>query len=114
MKAAIYKLFEKSLYNTFDKQLQKKKHTNRKRGIMMTEIKGISDLGNYTENWTIKEPTSIQNKNRICSAADSEEYEKRKAVSQLTEELMKGKKSGQEKGWIDLIAIEKHLNMIDE
>ena len=58
----------------------------------MPNIKPISDLRNYTEV----------------------DYERTQATLRLMNELAKGRKSGEEKGWLALEAVEEHLGIADE
>lgn len=42
---------------------------------------------------------------------DIEDYEKTQATIRLMNELEKGRKSGEEKGWLTLEAVEEHLDV---
>ena len=43
---------------------------------------------------------------------DMQEYEKEQATLQLMQELAKGRKSGEEKGWLTLTEVEKTLELL--
>lgn len=43
---------------------------------------------------------------------DMQEYEKEQATLQLMQELVKGRKSGEEKGWLTLAEVEKSLELL--
>lgn len=43
---------------------------------------------------------------------DMQEYEKEQATLQLMQELVKGQKSGEEKGWLTLAEVEKSLELL--
>lgn len=43
---------------------------------------------------------------------DMQEYEKTQAMLQLMQELAKGRKSGEEKGWLSLEEVEKSLGLL--
>lgn len=45
---------------------------------------------------------------------DMQDYERTQATLRLMNELAKGRKSGEEKGWLTLEAVEKHLGIADE
>ena len=45
---------------------------------------------------------------------DMHDYEKTQATLRLMNELAKGRKSGEEKGWLTLEAVEKHLGITHE
>lgn len=45
---------------------------------------------------------------------DMHDYEKAQATTRLINELAKGRKPGEEKGWLTLDAVEKHLGLSDE
>ena len=70
----------------------------------MTIIKPVSDLRNYNE--VLKDvktgnPVYLTRNGRGCYViVDIEEYERREAIDSLMNELEKGRKSGDEQGWI--------------
>ncbi len=45
---------------------------------------------------------------------DMRDYEKTQATLRLMNELAKGRKSGEEKGWLTLEAVEEHLGITHE
>ena len=45
---------------------------------------------------------------------DMHDYEKTQATLRLMNELAKGRKSGEEKGWLTLEAVEEHLGITHE
>ena len=45
---------------------------------------------------------------------DIQDYEKTQATIQLMNELEKGRKSGEEKGWLTLEAVEENLGLSHE
>ncbi len=81
----------------------------------MPNIKPVSDLRNYNEvlkNVSVGEPVFLTKNGRGRYAiVDIEEYEKTKAIIKLMSELSKGEKSAQNKGWINLEDVEKHLGL---
>lgn len=73
----------------------------------MPNIVPISDLRNYTsvlDNVSVGSPVYLTKNGRGCYAiidiAEQEEYEKAKAALRLMCELDKGRRSGEENGWI--------------
>ncbi|MDL2249701.1 prevent-host-death family protein [Lachnospiraceae bacterium PF1-21] len=79
----------------------------------MPNIKPISDLRNYSEvlrDVTIGAPVFLTKNGRGRYAIiDIQEYEKTKATLTLMNELAKGKKSGEEKGWLSSEDVRKHF-----
>ena len=45
---------------------------------------------------------------------DIQDFEKTQATLRLMNELAKGRKSGEEKGWLTLEAVEKNLGIVNE
>ena len=45
---------------------------------------------------------------------DIQDFEKTQATIRLMNELAKGRKSGEEKGWLTLDAVEKNLGIVNE
>ena len=45
---------------------------------------------------------------------DMQDFEKTQATIRLMNELAKGRKSGEEKGWLSLEAVEEHLGITHE
>lgn len=84
----------------------------------MPNIKPISDLRNYSKvlhDVAIGSPVFLTKNGRGRYAiVDMRDYEKTQATLQLMEELSKGRKSGDEKGWLTLDAVEKKLGVIHE
>ncbi len=46
--------------------------------------------------------------------SDIQDYEQTQAILQLMNELAKGRKSGETKGWLTLEDVEDHLGIADE
>ena len=84
----------------------------------MPNIKPISDLRNYTEvlrDVTVGAPVFLTKNGRGKYAiVDIHDYEKTQATIKLMNELAQGRKSGEEKGWLTLEAVEKHLGIVNE
>ncbi|MEE0868906.1 MAG: type II toxin-antitoxin system prevent-host-death family antitoxin [Ruminococcus sp.] len=73
----------------------------------MPNIKPISDLRNYTtvlQDVAVGSPVYLTKNGRGCYAivdiSEQEDYEKTKAALRLMCELEKGRKSGEENGWL--------------
>lgn len=83
----------------------------------MPNIKPISDLRNYSEVLravSVGEPVFLTKNGRGRYAIiDIQEYEKVKATMMLLEELAKGKKSGEENGWLTMAEVRHHLQVRD-
>ena len=78
----------------------------------MPNIKPISDLRNYTEvlrDVAVGAPVFLTKNGRGRYAIVDMQ-----ATLRLMNELAKGRKSGEEKGWLTLEAVEKHLGIADE
>jgi len=79
----------------------------------MPNIKPISDLRNYSE--VLREvqkdsPVFLTKNGRGCYAImDMQEYERMQAQIKLNNELNKGRKSGEEKGWLTAEQVRKHF-----
>lgn len=84
----------------------------------MPNIKPISDLRNYSEvlhDVEIGSPVFLTKNGRGKYAIlDIQDFEKAQAKLQLLSELSKGRKSGEENGWLTLEAVEKKLGIINE
>ena len=84
----------------------------------MPNIKPISDLRNYTEvlnDVPVGSPVFLTKNGRGRYAIlDIHDYEKTVATLQLRNELDKGRRSGETKGWLTLEAVEKNLGLDDE
>lgn len=80
---------------------------------MMPNIKPISDLRNYSEvlrDVTIGAPVFLTKNGRGRYAiVDIQDYEKAMATLELMSELAKGKKSGEEKGWLSNSDVRAHF-----
>ena len=84
----------------------------------MPNIKPISDLRNYTEVLRdVEEGAPVfltKNGRGRYAIVDIQDYERTQATLRLMNELAKGRKSGEEKGWLTLEAVEKNLGIADE
>ena len=84
----------------------------------MPNIKPISDLCNYAEvlrDVTVGSPVFLTKNGRARYAiVDIQDYERTQATIRLMNELAKGRKSGEEKGWLTLEAVEEHLGIANE
>ncbi len=90
----------------------------RKGSMQMPNIKPVSDLRNYTEvlrDVAVGAPVFLTKNGRGRYAIlDMRDYEKTQAILHLMRELEKGRKSGEEKGWLTLEAVERHLGISHE
>ena len=81
--------------------------------MAMPNIKPISDLRNYGEvlrDVTVGEPVFLTRNGRGRYAImDIRDYERSKAILRLMNELEKGRRSGEEKGYRTLEEIEAHF-----
>lgn len=94
-------------------------YTNdRKEWKLMPNIKPISDLRNYSEvlhDVAVGAPVFLTKNGRGRYAIiDMQDYEKTQATIRLMNELAKGRKSGEEKGWLTLEAVEETLGLSHE
>lgn len=84
----------------------------------MPNIKPISDLRNYTEvlqDISVGAPVFLTKNGRGKYAIlDIHDYDRIQATIQLMNELAKGRKSGEEKGWLTLEEVERELGVLDE
>lgn len=84
----------------------------------MPNIKPISDLRNYSEvlhDVAVDAPVFLTKNGRgRYVILDIQDFEKKQATLQLINELAKGRKSGEEKGWLSLEAVEEHLGIVNE
>lgn len=84
----------------------------------MPNIKPISDLRNYSEvlrEVDVGAPVFLTKNGRGRYAIiDIHDYEKTQAIITLMNELVKGRTSGEEKGWLTLEAVEEHLGIVHE
>ena len=82
----------------------------------MPNIVPISDLRNYSsvlQNVSAGSPVYLTKNGRGCYAivdiAEQEEYERTKAALRLMCELEKGKKTGEQDGWLSAEDVRKHF-----
>lgn len=82
----------------------------------MPNIKPISDLRNYSavlNDVAVGSPVYLTKNGRGCYAivdiSEQEDYEKTKAALRLMCELDKGRKSGEEKGWLSGDDVRAHF-----
>ncbi len=84
----------------------------------MPNIKPISDLRNYSEvlhDVAVGSPVFLTKNGRGRYAIlDLRDYEKTQATLKLMSELEKGRRSGEEKGWLSLEDVEKYLGIENE
>lgn len=84
----------------------------------MPNIKPISDLRNYSEvlhDVAVGAPVFLTKNGRGRYAIlDIQDFEKTQAALQLMNELAKGRKSGEEKGWLSLEEVEHSLGVCHE
>jgi len=81
----------------------------------MPSIKPVSDLRNYNEvlrDVRVGRPVFLTKNGRGRFAiVDITEYEKTQATIALLTELSRGKKSGEEKGWLSANEVESSLGL---
>ena len=81
----------------------------------MPNIKPISDLRNYTEvlnDVSAGSPVFLTKNGRgKYVIVDMYDYEKAQATLRLMNELEKGRRSGEEKGWLTPEEVEKHFKL---
>ena len=84
----------------------------------MSNIKLISDLRNYNNvlnDGTVGAPVFLtKNERGKYAILDMKDFEKTQATIHLMSELAKGRKSGEEKGWLALEAVEETLGITHE
>ena len=84
----------------------------------MTNIKLISDLRNYNNvlnDETVGAHVFLKKNGRGKYAFfDMKDFEKTQATILLMSELAKGRKSGEEKGWLALESVEETLGITHE
>ena len=84
----------------------------------MPNIKPISDLRNYSEvlhDVAVGAPVFLTKNGRGRYAIlDIQDYEKTQATLKLMNELARGRRSGETKGWLTVEAVEEHLGIADE
>ena len=81
----------------------------------MPSIKPVSDLRNYNavlRDVSVGRPVFLTKNGRGRFAIiDMSDYEKTQATIALFSELVKGKKSGEEEGWLSQLEVEKALGL---
>lgn len=81
----------------------------------MPNIKPISDLRNYSEvlhDVDVGSPVFLTKNGRGKYAImDMREYEKLQAAIKLMNELAKGRRSGEEEGWLTIEEVERSLGL---
>lgn len=84
----------------------------------MPNIKPVSDLRNYSEVLQdVAEGSPVfltKNGRGKYAILDMRDYEKTLATIRLMNELEKGRRSGETKGWLTLEAVEQNLGIADE
>ena len=89
-----------------------------KENVIMPNIKPISDLRNYSDvlrDVSVGAPVFLTKNGRGRYAIiDMQDYEKTQAAIRLMNELEKGRKSGEEKGWLTLEDVEENLGLTHE
>ena len=84
-----------------------------KENVIMPNIKPISDLRNYSDvlrDVSVGAPVFLtQNGRGRYVIIDMQDYEKTRATLKLMSELAKGKKSGEEKGWLSSSDVRAHF-----
>ena len=84
----------------------------------MPNIKPVSDLRNYSEVLQDVAEGSPVFLTRNCrgkyAIVDIRDYEKTLATIRLMNELERGRRSGETKGWLTLETVEKNLGIADE
>ncbi|MDD3335698.1 MAG: type II toxin-antitoxin system prevent-host-death family antitoxin [Eubacteriales bacterium] len=84
----------------------------------MPNIKPISDLRNYGDvlrDVTVGAPVFLtKNGHGRYALLDMQDYEKMQTTLALMAEIERGRKSGEEKGWLDIDDVETHLGIVHE
>ena len=84
----------------------------------MPNIKPISDLRNYSDvlrDVSVGAPVFLTKNGRGRYAiVDMQDYEKTQATLRLANELAKGRRSGEENGWLSLDEVELSLGAANE
>ncbi|NBI08681.1 type II toxin-antitoxin system Phd/YefM family antitoxin [Colidextribacter sp. OB.20] len=84
----------------------------------MPNIKPVSDLRNYSEVLQdVAEGSPVfltKNGRGKYAILDMQDYEKTLATIRLMNELEKGRRSGETKGWLTLEDVERNLGIADE
>ena len=81
----------------------------------MPNIKPISELRNYGEllrEVTVGSPVFLtKNGHGRYAVMDMHDYEKMQTTLELMNEIAKGRRSGEEQGWIDAYEVESRLGI---
>lgn len=81
----------------------------------MPNIKPISELRNYGEllrEVTVGSPVFLtKNGHGRYAVMDMHDYEKMQTTLELMNEIAKGRRSGEEQGWIDADVVESRLGI---
>lgn len=84
----------------------------------MPNIKPVSDLRNYVEvlrDVAVGQPVFLTKKGRgkyaVMEMDEYREYERLKALHQLAAELERGRRSGEEEGWMTLEEVDRDLGI---
>ena len=84
----------------------------------MPNIKPISDLRNYSEvlhDVAVGAPVFLTKNGRGRYAiVDMQDYERTQATIRLMSEIAKGRRSGEEEGWLSVEEVEKSLGITHE
>ena len=84
----------------------------------MPNIKPISDLRNYSEvlhDVAVGAPVFLTKNGRGRYAiVDMQDYERAQATIRLMSEIAKGRRSGEEEGWLSVEEVEKSLGITNE
>ena len=84
----------------------------------MPNIKPISDLRNYSEvlhDVAVGAPVFLTKNGRgRYVIVDMQDYERTQATIRLMSEIAKGRRSGEEEGWLSVEEVEKSLGITNE
>ncbi len=84
----------------------------------MPNIKPVSDLRNYGDvlrDVTVGAPVFLtKNGHGRYALLDMHDYERMQSTLELMSEIEKGRKSGEEKGWLEMDAVEARLGLTNE
>ena len=84
----------------------------------MPNIKPVSDLRNYGDvlrDVTVGAPVFLtKNGHGRYALLDMHDYERMQSTLELMSEIEKGRKSGEEKGWLEMDAVEARLGITNE
>ena len=79
-----------------------------------TAVKNAVEFYSRSRYTKGKKGAETKNGRGRYAIVDMQDYERTQATLRLMNELAKGRKSGEEKGWLTLEAVEKHLGIADE